>query len=536
MRTKKNSLLGSIIILPVGGASVSAHDRVTRKQNKAPAAFIPPFSKGGLGGIFSRLSLCLTLPLLLTSCAVGPNFTRPQPPTVTQYTQDPEPTQTITAAGKAQEFDYGDAIAADWWQVFDSPAINEIVKQAVAQNRNLAAAEARLRQSRELLRAGYGVFFPQANFGLGITREKFSPVQFGLGTPGNTFTLYTPQVSAGYTLDVFGGQRRNVEDLAAQVDYQGYTAQATYITLLGNVINTAVAQAAYQAQIDATTEIINIIKEQVKLTETQSTAGTVPYASVVSLQAQLATAEASLPPLQQNLSKTKHLLAALVGRTPGEWTPPGLTLMNINLPRKLPVTLPSELVRRRPDILAAEAQLHSASAKIGVATAALFPNITLSAGIGQNLSDLTKIFGPAGEFWNVGGNLAQPILHGGTLWFQRRAALEAFQVNLAGYQQTVITAFQQVADSLRAVENDAKTLKAQTEALNAATQALQLVKANQEAGLVNYLQVLTADNQYQQARIGVIQAQALRLQDTAALYVALGGGWWAPGTTIAAAH
>jgi len=451
---------------------------------------------------------------------------------VTQYTQDPEPTQTITAAGQAQEFDYSDTIASDWWQVFNSPAINEIIKQAVDQNRNLAAAEARLRQSRELLRAGYGVFFPQADASLAIFRQKFSPVQFGLGTPGNTFTLYTPQVSAGYTLDVFARQRRTVEHQAAQVDYQRYTAQATYITLLGNIVNAAVAQAAYQAQIDATTEIINIIKEHVKITETQSAAGMIPYASVVSLQTQLAAAEATLPPLQQNLSKTKHLLAALVGRTPGEWSPPRLSLSDINTPRKLPVTLPSELVRRRPDILAAEARLHSASAQIGVATAALFPNLTLSADLGKNLSDLTKLFGSAGQFWAVGGTLAQPLFRSGTLWFQRKAALEAYQANLADYQQVVVTAFQQVADSLRALENDAKTLKAQTEALNAATQALQLVKANHQAGLVNYLQILTADNQYQQARIGVIQARALRLQDTSALYVALVGGWWHPGTNI----
>ncbi len=481
----------------------------------------------------NRLFLCLILPLLLTGCAVGPNFNRPLPPPVNQYTQDPEPAGTIAAAGQSQQFDYGDPIAADWWQVFNSPGISEIIKEAVAQNRNLAAAEARLRQSQELLRAGYGVFFPQANASLAIFREKFSPVQFGLGTPGSTFTLYTPQVNASYVLDVFGGQRRTVEDLAAQMDYQGYTAQATYITLLGNVINAALAQAAYQAQIEATEQIINIVKEQLKLTETQATAGTVAYTSVVSLQTQLATAEATLPPLQQNLSKTKHLLAALVGRTPGEWAPPKLALKDITLPHKLPVTLPSDLVRRRPDILAAEAQLHSASAKIGVATAALFPSVTLSANLGKNLSDLTKIFGPAGMFWSAGGNAAETLFQGGTRWFQRKAAIEGYQASLASYQQAVVTAFQQVADSLRALENDAKTLKAQTEALNAATQALQLVKANHQAGLVNYLQILTADNQYQQARIGLIQAQALRLQDTAALYVALGGGWWTPGTRLA---
>jgi NodT family efflux transporter outer membrane factor (OMF) lipoprotein len=471
--------------------------------------------------------------LLLSGCAVGPDYVRPQPPAVTQYTQGQEPIQTIAAAGQAQQFDYGEAIAADWWQVFNSPQLNEVIKEAVAQNRNLAAAEARLRQSQDLLRAGYGVFFPQETASFGAVRQKFSPVQFGIGTQGSTFSLFTPQVSATYLLDLFGGQRRHVEDLAAQVDYQGYTAQATYITLLGNVINAAIAQVAYQAQIDATEQIIAVVKEQLLITETQATAGTVPYASVVSLQTQLASTEASLPPLRQNLDKTNHLLAALVGRTPGQWTPPRLALKDITLPRKLPVTLPSELVRRRPDVLAAEAQLHSASAKIGVATAALLPNITLSADLGKNISDLTKLFGAAGQFWSVGGTLAQPLFQGGTLWHQRQAALEAYQASLADYQQVVVAAFQQVADSLRAVEHDAHTLKAQSEALHAATQSLQLTRANHQAGLVNYLQILTADNQYQQAQIGLIQAQALRLQDTAALYVALGGGWWHPGTKIA---
>ena len=335
-----------------------------------------------------------SLPLLSPPAPSAPTSAARCLPRWSQYTQDPEPAQTVAAAGQAQQFDYGDTIAADWWQVFSSPGINEIIREAVAQNRNLAAAEARLRQSRELLYAGYGVFFPQANASLAVMREKFSPVQFGLGTPGKTFTLYTPQVSAGYVLDLFGGQRRTVEGLAAQVDYQDYTARATYITLLGNVINAAVAQAAYQAQIEATEEIIKIVKEQLKLTETQSTAGTVPYAGVVSLQTQLAAAEATLPPLQQNLSKTRHLLAALVGRTPGEWSPPKLALKDISLPHKLPVTLPSELVRRRPDILAAEAKVHNASAQIGVATAAMLPNVTLNADLGKNIADLTKSIRP----------------------------------------------------------------------------------------------------------------------------------------------
>jgi NodT family efflux transporter outer membrane factor (OMF) lipoprotein len=485
-------------------------------------------------GIKDVLGWGLLLALLLGGCAVGPDYVRPRPPEVSQYTMGPEPAQTSAADGQDQQFNYGDTIAADWWQVFKAAPLADLVKEAVAQNPNLKAAEARLRQSEQLLRAGYGTFFPQANINFTLLREKFSPVQFGSGLPGSTFTLYTPQVTASYLLDVFGAQRRTVEDLAAQVDYQGYTAQATYITLLGNVINAAIAQAAYQAQIEATEQIIGIIKEQVKLTETQSSAGTVPFASVVSLQSQLASAEATLPPLRQNLSKTQHLLAALVGRTPGQWSPPRLALKDLTLPRQLPVTLPSDLVRRRPDILASEAQLHSFSAKIGVATAALFPSITLSAGAGKNITNSISVFGPGGQFWNVGGSLAQSLFRGGTLWHQRKAALEAFEASLADYQRVVLAAFQQVADSLRALENDALTLKAQSQALDAATQALHLVKANHQAGLVNYLQILTADNQYQQARIGLIQAQALRLQDTAALYVALGGGWWQPGARSAA--
>jgi NodT family efflux transporter outer membrane factor (OMF) lipoprotein len=499
--------------------------------------FLSPFSKTGPAGIFpvgwappTIISLFL---LLLTSCAVGPNFSRPLPPAAARYTQDPEPAGTVAAAGLAQQFDYGDAIAADWWQVFNSPQLNQIVREAVNQNRDLAAAEARLRQSEELLRAGYGVFLPQAGASFGLVRQKFSPVQFGLGTAGKTFTLYTPQVSASYVLDLFGAQRRTVEDLAAQVDYRGYTAQATYITLLGNVINAAVAQAAYQAQIDATEQIIDIVKEQLKITGTQAAAGTIAYAGVLTLQTQLAEAEASLPPLRQNLSKTRHLLAALVGRTPGEYDPPRLALKDISLPRQVPVTLPSDLVRRRPDILAAEAQLHSASAQIGVATAAFFPSLNLTAALGKNLSDLTKVFGPAGQFWNVGGTLAQPLFQGGSLYHKRRAAVEAYNAALAAYQQTVVSACQQVADSLQALENDALALQAQTAALAAATQNLQLVKANHQAGLVNDLQILTANNQYQQAKIGVIQAQTARLQDTAALYVALGGGWWVPGSRMA---
>jgi NodT family efflux transporter outer membrane factor (OMF) lipoprotein len=485
------------------------------KRNKRGCQF--PFSIYGV-------LVCLGL---LAGCAVGPDFVRPQPPAATQFTQGKEPTVTVMADGQAQRFDQGAKIVAEWWRLFQSPQLDRVIKEAVAQNANLQAAQARLRQSQENLQAGYGVFLPQVSGSFSPVRQRFTTAQFGAGAaPGNIFNLFTSSVSVSYLLDVFGGQRRTVEGLAAQVDYQDYTALATYLTLLGNVVNAAIAQAAYRAQINATQQIIGFQKEQLRLTETQAQAGTVPYTNVVSLQAQLAATEATLPPLKQNLDKTSHLLAALVGRTPAEWSAPQLDLKDFTLPKHLPITLPSELVRQRPDILAAEATLQAACANIGVATAAMFPSFNLSASYGQTAVEITKLFGTAANVWSFGAKLAQPLFTGGTLWHQRKAAIEAYQASASDYRQVVVTAFQQVADTLRAVEHDAETLQAQTAALAAAAQALKLVQANYQAGLANYLQLLTADNQYQQARIGLIQAQALRFQDNAALFVALGGGWW----------
>ncbi len=513
-----------------------------RPRRRCPLPPHSPTAGGGEAGSRrsirrSRQAAWLGLLLAgLAGCAVGPDFVRPTAPDVAQYTQGQEPSQTVSADGQVQHFAYGETIAREWWQEFQVPVLHELIQAALVQNPTLAGADARLRQSEALLRAGYGVFFPQAAASLDVVRQKFSPVQFGTVGSGSTFSLYTPQVSAGYLLDVFGGQRRTVEGLAAQVDYQEYLARGAYLTLIGNIINTAIARAAYQAQIEATEQIIAAINEQVRLTETQAQAGLVAQASVTSLRTQLASTEASLPPLQQQLNKTNHLLAVLLGYPPGTWTPPRLRLEEIKLPPTLPVTLPGELVRRRPDILAAEAQLHRASAQIGVATAALFPSVTLSANLGKNLTDLSDMFGAAGQFWKIGANLTQPLFRGGSLWYQRRAAQEVYQAALADYQQVVLTAFQQVADTLRALENDAKTLQAQTEALQNASQTLSLVQANHQAGLVNYLQVLIANAQYHQARLGAIQAQAQRLQDSAALFVALGGSWRHPAPESSGQH
>jgi len=467
------------------------------------------------------LVLCLIL-----GCAVGPDFERPKPPSIESYTTGTTPSATIPADGKAQSFEQGAKIVADWWRLFNSPKLDAVVKEAIANNQSLQAAQASLRQSQDILRAGYGVFYPQVDAGLEASRQKSSPALTGGTAPSSIFNLFTLSATVSYALDVFGGERRAVESLGAQVDFQHASVLATYIALSGNVANTIIARAAYREQITATGEIIDFQRDQIKITEAQARAGLIPYANLLSLQSQLAAVEATLPPLRQKLSQTEHLLATLVGRTPAEWAPPEVELSDLMLPVELPITLPSELVRQRPDILAAEAQLHSASAEIGVATAALFPSFTLNGAYGVGSNTSSNLFKSNSSFWNLGANISAPLFRGGTLWYGRQAAIDAYQVSLSNYRQTVLSAFAQVADTLRGLEHDAELVQAQSRALSASEEALRLIKTNYEAGTANYVQVLIANGQYQQAKIGYIQAQAQRYQDTIALFVALGGGWW----------
>ncbi len=478
---------------------------------------------------WSAKKLCLAVLCLVAGCTVGPDFTRPKPPQAGRYTHGPQPSATARAAGRSQYFSLGAQIASDWWRLFKSPQADSLVREAIVNSPTLQAAQAGLRQSREVLRAGQGVFYPQVDAGFDATRQKFSQSRFGGGPESNIFNLYTLSATISYALDVFGGQRRAVEALGAQVDFHRYLALGTYLTLSGNIVNALIAQAAYSEEIDATAKLIVLQKEQIRITGAQAEAGTVPYSNVLSLQSQLAATEAALPPLKQKLSQTRHLLAVLTGHTPAEWTSPRVGMADFTLPGKLPVSLPSDLARQRPDILASEAQLHIASANIGVATAAMYPSFTLNGSYGLENTSLGSLFKKTSSIWSLGGNIAAPLFHGGTLSAERRAAIEAYNQALANYRQTVLAALAQVADTLRALGHDAETLRAQSKALAAAREALDLVQANYQAGTVNYLQVLTADSQYYQAKIGYLQAQAGRLQDTVALFVALGGGWWNEG-------
>lgn len=477
-------------------------------------------------------SLALGLCAGLASCAVGPDFVRPEPPATDHYVRGADPTATPAADGQAQRLERGAQVVGNWWTLFGSAQLDAVVKEATRENQTLKAALASLRTSQSNLRAGYGVFFPQLDLHAGAERERATLVAFGENLPAPVFNLFTLSGTISYALDVFGGQRRAVEGLEAQVDFQKFTAVATYLTLTGNVVNTVIARAAYDEQARATEEIVRAQRGQVSLTEAQAEAGTAPYASVLALRTQLATLEASVPPLRQHVSQSNHLLSTLAGRLPSEWAAPPVALSDLTLPEAVPVSLPSELVRQRPDVLAAEAQLHQASANVGVATAALFPSITLTGSLGANNTSLSTLFAPNGTFWSFGAGLTAPLFHGGTLLNQRQAAIEAYDQELANYRQTVLAAFEQVADALRALEFDAATLDAQSKAVASAEGSLRATEANYQAGIANYLQVLIAFSQYHQARLGYIQARAQRLQDTVALFVALGGGWWDSGKSL----
>jgi len=466
-----------------------------------------------------------TVWLLAASCAVGPNFVRPEPPKVTRYTVAPTPAATA-AVGSAQRFADSNKLAADWWRLFGCRELDGIVADALANNPTLEAAEAALRRSQDVLRAGYGVFLPAADLNGGVGRQRYSPARVGSSLPPSVFNLFTLSGTVSYALDVWGGQRRTVEGLRAQLEAQRYTLVGATLILSGNVVNTVIAAAAYRAEIDATKEIIVLEEDQMRVGEAQAEAGTIPYANVLSLESQVSSTRATLPPLEEKIDQAEHLIAALSGRFPAEWAPPPIALESFALPREIPVSLPSQLARQRPDILVAEAALHSSTAQIGVATAAMLPNLTLSGTYGANNSSTSALFSNDSVFWNLAAGLTQPVFRGGALWYERSAAMNARDQALAIYRQTVLSAFTQVADTLRALGHDADELAAQTDALKAAADAHRLVAINYEAGLANYLQVLTADAQFLQSRLGFIEAQAQRLQDTVGLFVALGGGWW----------
>jgi len=483
--------------------------------------------------------------IVAAGCAVGPDFKRPAPPNVSSYTTTPlstastapttaasvttialAPTTNVSAA-ETQHFAEGLDIPGQWWTLFHSEPLNDLIEQSLKANPNIKAAQAALRIAHENVLSQQGAYYPTVTGSFSASRSKTS-VDIAPVPNSNDlyYNLFTPELSVSYVPDVFGLNRRNIESLKAQEQQAHFALAATHITLSANVVAAAIQEASLRAQIDATRQLIAINRDMLQILRKQFAKGFASRLDVAAQESQLAQVAATLPPLLKQLDQQRDLLAALAGGFPSQDLPEKFELSSLQLPVELPLSLPSQLVEQRPDVRQAEENLHSASAQIGIAVANRLPNITLSADIGSMAVTAGRIFAGGTEFWDIGAGLTQPIFDAGILEHRERAARAAFDQAAEQYRGTVVTAFQNVADSLYALQEDADALKAAVIAQDAARITLDLGKRQVQSGYANYLSLLNAEQAYQQAVINLIQAQANRYADTAALFLALGGGWW----------
>jgi NodT family efflux transporter outer membrane factor (OMF) lipoprotein len=465
----------------------------------------------------------------LSACAVGPDFHRPDAPQGVGYTPKKLTASTASSdipAGSAQRLESGSDIPAEWWRLFHSKEIEALVAEALRANPSLEAAQATLRQARENLYAQQGHLLPTVDANASSTREQSSPATFGTNGPTSIFNLLQATVNVSYTPDVFGGQRRQIEASAATAEYQQFELEATFLTLTANVVTTAVQQASLRGQIEATRDIVRAETDQLEMVRQRLDIGAVSITDVLTQESELANTQATLPPLQKQLEQQRHLLLALTGRFPNQDRADRITLATLKLPKDLPLSLPSRLVEQRPDVRAAEAQLHQASAQVGVAIANRLPTFTLTGEYGTSALSAASLLTPSTMIWSAAASGTQPMFHGFTLLHQQRAAEAAYDSAAAQYRNTILTAFQNVADSLRAVQLDAAALRAQAAALKAASATLDAASSQYKLGAIAYVTLLDSQRSYAQARLALVQAQAARLSDTAALFQALGGGWW----------
>jgi len=475
--------------------------------------------------------------LFLGACAVGPDFQRPDAAHGGSYVESPLPAKvggTPDGAIPTQNLRIGNDLAQDWWTLYRSDALNKFVTEALSANATLAGASAALRQAQENLAASRGILFPSVNASGLAERERASGAAFGLNTPGNSFSLYNAGVSVSYTFDLFGGVRRQIEAASAQVSYQENQYRATQLALTANIVTSVIREAQLREQIQALREVEKLQRAGLVIVERRFSLGAVTRTDVLTQRTALAQTLAAISPLEKQRAQVRHQLATYAGKTPSELELAAFDVAHLELPVDIPVSVASDLVRQRPDILAAESLLHAASAQVGVATANLYPQITLGGSYGSVALSAGSLFKPASAAWGLTGNVTQPLFHGGSLIAQRRAAVAAFDQAAAAYRQTVLAAFQNVADSLRALEFDAQALAAQADAYQQAKAAADLAQRQFDTGASSYLSLLTTQQQFQQSAVNVVQARADRLADTAALFQSLGGGWWNGAATQAA--
>jgi len=497
----------------------------------------------------SGFSLCVALAILLLSgCAVGPDFATPAAPPDAGYVRGKLQSATQSAplaGGAAQKIVLGGDAPGEWWKLFRSKQISALVAEAIENHPNIAAAEAALRQARETMESDAASFLPQATASQSVTRQQATTAEYGgltssssgsgsssssgsgSSTPSTVlYTLHNTNVAVSFTPDVFGKTARTVEGDAAAAEYQRFQLEATYLSLTANVVAAAITDASYASQIKVTRDLISAYRTQLDILEKRFQLGAITAADVLSERAQLAQAEATLPPLEKARAQTRNQLMAYLGRLPNADKGEAADLENLHLPQDLPLSLPSDLVRQRPDIRAAESQLHQASADVGVATANMLPQITLSASGGSQAGNFTQLFTPQTAAYSLAASASGQVFDGGALFHKREATVAALAKADAQYKATVISAFQNVADALQAIKQDAATLRSQAAAEKAAAQSLEVARVQYQAGSTTYTTVLNAEQTLLNARLNRVKAQASRFSDTTALLQALGGGWW----------
>ncbi|HML09407.1 MAG TPA: efflux transporter outer membrane subunit [Stellaceae bacterium] len=483
-------------------------------------------AKGGTAGPLAALAGVM---VLLAGCEQGPNFFSPAAPEEKAYTTPDDPVPPSDSPGvktkAAQRVAMGAKVKDDWWTMFHSMQLDGVMRQALADSPTIQQATATLAQGRELTSAALGAEYPQVDLGAQVGRQAVNVQISGVNRPAIPVNIYGVGPTVSYTLDVFGAIRRNVEAVSAQADVSDYQLAAAYLSLGGNITAQAITIAGLRAQIKTVNQILADDERNLNLVKTAQSGGTATMVDVTTAQTQLDNDRTLLPPLRQQLSVARDALVVYVGKTPADWSPPDFDLDGLTLPGVVPVSLPSELVRQRPDILAAEAQLHVSAAQLGVATANLYPKFTITGAFAQTATDINNLSGPF-VGWNALGGMTAPIFHGGTLSAQQRAAKDALDASWAAYRGTVIQAFGQVADELQALAHDDEAVKSQLAAVASADQALRLARLSYQAGNSTLLQLLDPERQREQAVLGLVRAQTQRLLDTAQLVVALGSGWW----------
>jgi NodT family efflux transporter outer membrane factor (OMF) lipoprotein len=468
---------------------------------------------------------------LVTACAVGPDFHPPAAPATEHYTRAPEPQGTVSApgaSGVAQTLSAERDIPADWWTLFHSSALDQLVRQALADSPTVQAARATLLTAAETYKAQRGgLLLPAIDAQGQAARQREPGAVIGEpNVPAFIFNLFDASVGVTYRLDLFGASRRQVEALRAEADYQRWELEAAELTLADNVVTTAVNIASLHAQLAALSDIVASERDQLKVVQRQFDVGAASRSDVLAQQTQVADTEAQLPALEKQLAQAQHRLAVLAGRTPDDTTVPDFTLDQLTLPSELPLSVPAKLVRQRPDVQAAEALLHQSTAQLGVATANMYPQLNLTGTIGSETIQASDLFKTGSAAWNIGGSLTQPLFHGGQLLGLKRAARADLDRATAVYRQAALAALQDVADTLRALAADARTLQADLITESDAQDTLNMTKLQYKVGGVSYLALLNAERVYLQARQNRVQAEAARYADTAALFQALGGGWW----------